>query len=488
MAKLVNVFSVLNQTYEDGLIRFFQAGEGPKPWDVQVPHDTGLTDIVGAEEHDPVVLCYMNGALPRALVSVIVTDFTTGKSIARYYVCVPNLETDPITWTRLGTTGGIELFADEENPVATNPYGLAQVDDNMCIADYDSSKIGRFNIQGFETAVIDGNASYTATDVFDLADIYPPPEGIKIHGVSVISLFDGAAKWVFALFNVVEENEEHMPLTYHPSILARVQVGANGFVPGSAGIVTVGKNATGLTPTFPGTGDIIILVSCMGGFQNSGKTNGPDSVLCKVSAFGSGFSGTAPFPAAPVALKGDENPTTAAGDPELSMLQNYDIRGVLCFDGGLVYVFVGTYGLNYTFWWRVFKTHLTGLLNSDDKTLAEAVAGPDFEEVDSGVASPGNYMEIAAENSMRRIWTVLGSSFRVSEADHYKHHVLFDEGIVYGESVISDPNINSACMLGEMIETYKLGHSLDYRMFKNRHLAKIAAARMAAARAANKEQ
>jgi hypothetical protein len=488
MAKLVNVFSVLNQTYEDGLIRFFQAGEGSKPWDVQVPHDTGLTDIVGAKEHDAVVLCYMNGALPRALVSVIVTNFTTGKSIARYYVCIPNLETDPITWTRLGEEDGIRLF-DDDGPIATNPYGLAQVDGYMCIADYDSSKIGRFNIPGFETAVIDENASYTATDVFDVTDnLYTPPAGAVLHGVSVVSLFDGTDKWIFALFNVVEENEEHMPVTYYPSILARVKVDASGFVQGSAGIVTVGKNATGLTIAFPGTGEIIIIISCMGGYQNNGKTNGPDSVLCKVSAFGSGFSAAAPFPAAPVALKGDENPTTAAEDPELSMLQNYDIRGVLCYDGGLVYVFVGTYGLNYTFWWRVFKTHLTGLLNSDDKTLAEAVAGPDFEEVDSGVASPGNYMEIAAENSTRRIWTVLGSSFRVSEADHYKHHVLFDEGIVYGESVISDPNINSACMLGEMIETYKLGHSLDYRMFKNRHLAKIAAARMAAARAASKEQ
>ncbi|MDR1231816.1 MAG: hypothetical protein LBK61_10500 [Spirochaetaceae bacterium] len=530
LLRLLMVYVITDKDYGNGRIRYFQ-GRGFSPKDVEAPLSTLLWDIIDSADMDIELIPYLKDGLPRILVCIVSPhpNDPQGKSDGRYFVIIPTVGTDAITWSVLGNktkTGYIQMYDEtSESLVLGNPTGLAQYEGYLYLSEYDSAKIYRLDLQGFEDAITGTETTppadeYTVLDSFDAAGIYPnyhpatpldaavaSSVGItlvdRIHGVGLNGLYNGddGATYLYTQINYVQENKDmdFMPVDYYPSLFARVKLNVDGtFDEESAGAVMVGKNAVSAVAGFPGLNQIAFLISCLGGCQNNGFSNGADSMVCKIDAFSSEFAPPddpeedEPS-AAPVAITGAVNTQTQLEDPELDIKQYFDMKNMFILDNGDVYLFTGTYGHNWTFWWRLFKTTLTYVLNCEGVSI-DVIAddNPDFVEIDSGYGTVGSFMEVTGSNIAQRVWTVLGSVLKVSEVADYSKHVTFGPGVLYGEprdeeDEVLDGRFNCGCMITDMIAAHEDGHSFDYRMVKGRHLAKIAAQRMALSKTNNEK-
>lgn len=477
MAKVLLDYTILDNLYQNGKFRFFQGDDGG-PTDVQSPLDTKLTGGIQPTDSDPVLSSYMGGSkldTPRALVCIVTTDFTTGKSTGKYSVCTPTTPGTPVSWVASGGPQGIELVDQDDNPVAGNPYGVAQVGGYLFIVEYDTATVYTINIAKFEAAT---GATYTVDGATDISKLFPNPvAGAVPHGAAIIALTSGsgstAVSYIYALYASANETTPPKPVTYNPSALVRLTVDpTTGALSGGTG-VSVGLNATALVPAPGGTDGTTILVPALGGTQQSGATNGTASNLYRVPAF-------ANFAKASIAFTGDTTTTvTAAG--------NYDIRGVAVSDDGIVYLLTGTYDTNYNTYWKLFQTTVANVLAANGVTISAAVAANPalLIQVDSGVATPGYYWEVLYENASPvangRLWFVEGTPIRISQGSTYSKAVSFTAATLYGDTTVTDANINSADLIGEMIYQFKKGASIDTRLIKGKRSQQVAKAIKAAA-------
>jgi hypothetical protein len=241
--------------------------------------------------------------------------------------------------------------------------------------------------------------------------------------------------------------------------------------------VTVGRNASALVPALDTASGTVVLIPALGGPQQAGTTNGTDSNLIIVPAFGG-------FGRPTIALTGD-----TAGS--VSSAGTYDIRGVAVSEDGATYLLTGTYNSGYNTLWRLYKTTINAILSATAKTPLSAAAflQPVDSTADTINGDPGNYWEVQYENNATpangRLWFVKGSPIRISLGGNYAAFKLIDAGS--GGSLYSPAfNVNSADLIGEMIYQAGKGVSKDTRLIKGS--AQKSAARTAASTATQEEE
>jgi hypothetical protein len=199
MADLLLDYTVMDARYIHGKFRFVQ-GNNSTP-SIDDPRDTLIDDIRAYLDGDPVLFSYMNGGDSRALLCNVSTDFTTGTSLGKYTVCVPNTSGTTVTWTML--VQDIALKDSSNNDVAGNPYGVAQVGNYLYLVDYDTTNIYQLDITAFEGA----SGTYTVP-VAANASSFLPATAAASHGAALISLTDTSEEipvvYLYALFTSVD--------------------------------------------------------------------------------------------------------------------------------------------------------------------------------------------------------------------------------------------------------------------------------------------
>jgi hypothetical protein len=476
MAKLLLNYTILDQDYQNGEFRYFSGNAGTTPGDVDLPQSVSPY-FAAATDSDPELCSYMGSdGNPRVLACVV---STSGTSTGKYFLYKANLSGGAIVWSLLSSPAGIELQDSKGDPLAGNPYGVVQAGNFLYINDYDSRNIYTINIANFESAATGGRTAYAVDNTTPVQG----PAGSP-HGVSLVVLTDNNANPVLTYLYDLHAFETSY--VYDFSRVTRFTVDTATGVLSADAFVSVGKNAMALVPAADKSG-FNILVPCVGGSQRAGLTNGEDSTLHRVNAFGSTISST-------LVLKGDGGTPTPTS-PAVTPAGNYDIKSVAVSASGDVWLLTVSNDANYKSWWRLFKTTMATLLAfTGSKTLAGAISDGDLTPLDSGFGSPGYYWELLFENSAGgsgRLWFVMGTPIRVSAGNDYNNQVFFDEGVLYAPvsgNLLYGTNINSADLIGEMIYQYGLGHSTDTRLIKGKAAAPAAKAALASAAAPAEEE
>jgi hypothetical protein len=469
---------MLDQDYQNGEFRFF-TGDVGGPVNVALPQDVS-TNFIGSTDSDPEVYSYMSGAVPRALACIVTTNFTTGTSTGKYFVYEGNLST--LTWTRVSSTSGIQLQDTSGStpvPVAGNPYGVAQAGDFLYINDYDTQNIYTINIPDFETAVVGTSATTYPVDDITRNVVTVPPTASQGPAAALIALTNsaGPTTYLYSLYNFVTPSSPSQPTGYVAGQVNRFTVDTSTGALTANGSVTVGENAQALVPVPDGSGGFNILVPAIGGIQQAGFTNGSNSNLYRINAFGTMV--------AMLVLTGDGNPPTNPPSPAVTVPGNYDIKSVAASASGDVWLLLVTNDTNYKSWWKLYKTTMATLLAYTAAKTLTAAAG-DLTLLDAGVGSPGYYWEVLFENSSSdpgRLWFTVGTPIRVSAGDNYDNTILFDAGVLYtpiSGNTLYSLNLNSADLVGEMIYQYQQGNSIDTRLVKGKSASSTAAGAAAA--------
>jgi hypothetical protein len=459
MAKLLFNFTVLDKAYTHGKLQFITGDDGAPADNVADPVDTGIDDFEPYTDTDPEVFSYMGGtgnATPRGLVCNVSTSFATtpATSTGKYTVCTPTASGSTFTWAITGPQD-IQLVdgATPANPVAGNPYGVAQMGNFLYIIEFDSAKIYTLNIENFEAAT---GATYAVDAITDASSNFTITPNYYAHGASILALTDSADSqvYLYCLFTLATADSSG----YDNSVVVRYSVDSSTGALSGAIATTVGKNATALVPA-PDGSDIAILIPAIGGEQNGGTTNGPASILNIITdVFDTPMSATNAF-------TGD-----AAGD--VTPTGNYDIHSVAVSEDGLyAFLLTVTYSSNYLTNWRLFQTTVANILNGGGQALSDAVAAGLLVDVDS-TANPGDgdagyYWDLQYENAdtIGRLWFVKGSPIRISMGNGYSVYKLIDAGSG-GPLYSPEFNVNSADLIGEMIYQASQGVSKDTRLVK----------------------
>jgi hypothetical protein len=460
--------------YTHGKFRFIQ-GDNSVPT-IGDPADTGLDAIRAYLDPDPVLFSYMNEDSPRALLCNVSTDFTVTPPVStgKYTVCVPTLNTagTSYTWSFVmsGTTTkakDVTLVDENGNPVAGNPYGIAQVGDTLYIVEYDSAKIYSVAIADLEAA--DEGGTREVTLAADTPEHIPEDNN---HGTALIALTGGdeGDTYLFALYtNIIGSS-------YLASVVARYLVDPDDGSLGDPEIVTVGVNATGLVPVVTDSATYI-LVPAIGGSQKQNNTNGLTSNLVVIDAFNDFSSSTN---TGTIAFTGDE-----AAPPTAST--NYDIHGVASSpDGTNVYVLTLSYDASYLSCWRLYQTDIESIVANSEVTPKLSLSNATgLTDVAHDTGAPGYFWEVLYDNTAAggRLWFLKGTPIQISTGDYAT--VL--KTITYSGNLYDSAfNVNSADLIGETIYQAAQNASINTRLGTTRALAKTAQA--AAASAAEEEE
>jgi hypothetical protein len=474
-------YTVLDGGYQNGSLQVIigdDAGTNGNFGSIQNPANTGVP--IEITMFDPVVFSYVYGGSARVLMGKITTSAGTLPSATSYtLLALPG--TVGVPWpTALATN--ISLVDENNNPVATNPHGVAQVGDWLYIVNYDSQKITRLGTNELN-GLSAGSTHPVAKQPFDLAEEAELPDNCR--GQAVIALKDGAGNnYLFALY--IRNNPA--ATQYNPSILVKMAVNADGSLRYVAQ-AEVGMNATEIIPVDGGDGGVTLLVPAMGGPQQGGTTNGANSNITAVPAFASTFT-------ARVLLKGDDPAPTPP---------TFDLREIAApmpgsgIDG--VFIMTGTYDTSYNQNWTLYWTSITKLLGFNNTPISTAAGGTDpaLITVDGSLGSPGYYWSILWENgdanNKPRLWFLRGSPILATLATDYNSptssqpdtnkYKFFAQGT--GPGQIGGQNVNSADLIAETLRQAAAGVSLK-RSLRGRIDPHVRAAIQKAAAATAEEE
>jgi hypothetical protein len=468
---------VLDARYTHGKFRFVSGDNGAAPPTINDPADTGLQDIDPLTDEDPELFSYLNGSNPRAMLVNITTDFSTkpATSKGKYTACVPSASGTTFVWDYLKDPNDNPLAKDialkyGSGDVAGNPYGIVNPGNwnYLYIVGYDEAKIYQIDRSAFEGTAESGALAVRLA--IDVSSYLPNTPGLYHHGAALITLNAGSVRYIYALFTSATIDSAGYPDEYKESTVLRYRVNSDGSVLSTPAVVRVGKNATALIPVSSG-GTVSILVPAIGGKQNYGSTNGTNSNLTQINAFGASLT-------ASTRITGD-----TPSDPPLSANDNYDIRGVAVSTGGdNAYLLTVTYDANYLACWKLYTMNLAGILTHEgDKNISALITAGLLAPVnDSGFGVSGNYWEILYDNTVSggRLWFLKGTPIRVSAGGNYASQLKLVDKPYDGSTV---GNVNSADLIGEMLYQAAQGAALNTRLGTTRHLAKAVRAAKAAA-------
>jgi hypothetical protein len=376
-------FTVLNKEYGNPAFRFVRALQDadsatPTVGTIDNPRSTGVP--MRSTVVDPKIFSFIYNGEARFLMAKTVTPVSghDGDDTTWSMIAAP---TPPYgCWSVLAKDITLQYPSRNGAPVATNPHGIAQTRGLLRIIDAAST-----NIYTVGTDDLNGLTDYsrhTLTEKpFDVAaavggDLPPDAKG---QAIISIKYRDGTTKqrYLFALFIVSTVNSQD-DIEYTDSILVRLKVSKEGAITYDAHTF-VGPNAVEIIPITNTTGETYLLIPAMGGLQQGGATNGGDSNVCRISAFGDW----------------DEDPVVIAlrGDNNIKG----DFRAIAAPDraygGGAVYILIGYFNsLNYNgFEYKLYKSTVDKMIAVTNQTITQATTGSNavLEEVDSnGTIAP----------------------------------------------------------------------------------------------------
>jgi hypothetical protein len=457
-------YSVLDNLYQNGLVRFAgglqDAVSGtPTVGTVDNPADTGVP--LAATDADPKLFSFAFNGGARMLLAKVATPVPGEASTDTWTVAnVPSPAAND--WNPLVATDIVLQYpVVNPAPVATNPYGVAQVGDWLYIIDYDSQKIIPLGVDELDNLPSGATAHVLDNAPFDLG-----PNGVNqlptnAMGQAIIALSNGTANYLFALYTVSDD-----PYTKQDEgILVRLTVGSNGALTYNAQVV-VGINPQGIVPVTPvtpitaskrspGSDETALLIPAVGGIQKAGATNGASSTISHVYAFDAIWPATAD-----VLVTGNAKP---GANPA------YDFHAIAAAsradDNGIVYMLTIDYAANYAGTdWALYSTTVSSLLSKSNTPIASA----GFTLVASGTAPAGYFWDILFENGTAatndRLWFFQGTPLRVSPALAYATNVLFPVGTGTGQ--IGGQNVDWADLTIETLRQAAAGVSLK-RSFRS---------------------
>jgi hypothetical protein len=463
--QLLLSYTVLDDpTYRNGALRFIRgdaAADIAEVASLDSPKDSGVPILPTSE--DPAVFSFVYNGEVRYLLAKRVapppeSDTPTPTSTSYSLLSPP---TPPYgSWGVLSKDSILQHPLLNPATVATNPHGVAQVmlpppvpteaDQNLLyIVDNASQKIYILDANGLN-GLSDGAGYVLPREPFDLTATLNDPNA---KGQAIIALKDGnGSNFLYALYL----SSDKYGRNYAPSQLVKLSVGSDG----SLTYVTkteVGINAQEIIPVAgtPGGGyaDTVLLIPAIGGRQKNDGTNGLDSNISAVPAFGAAFAAT-------TLLTGDvaDTPPTA-----------YDIRAVAVSasadDNSILYILTGSYDEDYHQNWTLYKTSVSVLLGAGGAALTDTF-GPKEFQADGAEGDPsGYYWDILYENGTNplwsgdRLWLLRGSPIQATPAGIYGTPIItFPRG--RGDGDIGGFNVNSADLAAETLRQYGAGVSL----------------------------
>jgi hypothetical protein len=451
MAKTIRLsYTVGDKLYEQQKLAYI-AAENPSgvlyPNQIDNPADSGIPLDPDAET-DPVIYSYLtNGAL-RLLLGDVRTD-PLGSNSTCFYGAVAPLS----SWGTLSS--GVVLKDDQGVVLATNPYGIAQIDETIYIVDFDSTKIAILPSNALNTTPAT-DPPYIEVDVIDVSSVISPAKNSTLHGVAIIALENGGDDYLFALY----VDSESIGENYHPSRLVRIKLCDNDEHVIDA--ISVGMNAVSIIPvTSGGTNPVTeLLIPVIGGKQQAGVTNGNASNITAVQAFAT-WDDPDDAPGR-ILLQGDI--------PDPLLPSTWDIRAIGAAANAAnddeIYILTGCFDSLYAkFYWILYKTTVNTLLGAGGESLSDALASNYIRLVDSGY-NEGFYWDILVESggAVNRLWFLKGSPIFVtpSPLPSPAPGLYFDKNLVYpGGSMTGEPiNVNSVDLTAETLNQAKLGVSL----------------------------
>jgi hypothetical protein len=499
--ELLVSFTVLNKKYGNPCLRFIRGlqdansgGATPTAGTIDNPRSTGIPML--STVVDPKIKSFIYNGEARFLEANVVTPVSghDGENTTFSLIAAP---TPPYgCWSALARDIILQYPARNAAPVATNPQGVAQTRGLLRIIDWDTQKL--YTVGTDELNGLSNGSRFTLTEKpFDVAaaiEAYiagggtgvPLPPNAK--GQAIISIKDAnKQRYLFLLYNISEVNAED-DIEYYPAMLIRLKVDADGVITYDAQTY-VGLNAVEIIPVTNSDGVTYLLIPAIGGLQQGGATNGGNSDIRYVPAFGTwGSTATA-------LLKGDDPPY----DPENP---TYDIRAIAASDRangeGVVYILTGIFNSNnYNgFNWKLYKTTVDKIIDAEEESLSDAESDEIITVAEKGqTLSPdledpyGIYFwdilyessDEAASDAKDRLYFFKGSAIQITPAAAYPDpanppaepsvanedagavqtdpgRILFDLGVRDGR--IGGYNIDSADLSAETLRQYRTGVSL----------------------------
>ncbi|MDR3147352.1 MAG: hypothetical protein LBU00_03120 [Treponema sp.] len=462
--KLLLTYSVLNKGYKNGQVRFLRGQQDadsatPSAGTVENPRDTGIPMLPTVA--DPKIFSFAYRGDVRFLLCKVNTPVPGTPSVEGLWSLLLAPTPPYGVWGPLARD--IVLKDSSGNAVLANPYGVAQNGDTLYIAEYDSQKVYALGVNELN-GLADG-ASYTLTKpVLDLGPGTTANLPANAKAQAIITLTDANKKvWVFVLYIVANASGS----THQNGVLVRLSANSSGnlsYDTTANNKVNVGRNPQEIIPVTETNGNITLLIPAIGGMQQTGSSNGTNSNITFVPAFGAwsyGLSNTAP-----VLLTGD--PMPSSGEPTV-----YDIRAIAApsraDSNGVVYILTGTMGEYYTMNWALYKTTV-GTLLSIQGTPTLSTSG--LTAVDSDTGSMTIFLDILYENgetsAQDRLWFFRTTPLLVCPAAAYpaspsptpptQAYRFFD----YGESEgnIGGYNVDWADLSIETVRQIAAGTSL----------------------------
>lgn len=444
-------YSVLDGAYANGLVRFAgglrdAAAGTPSAGTVDNPSDTGVP--LASTDPDPKLFSFAYKGGAWMLLAKVVTP-VSGAAAYTTWTLIDVPTTSAGTWTVLAEDIILQYPAKNPATVATNPYGVAQAGDWLYIVDYDSQKIYTLGVT--ELAGLPKGS----THVLNKAPLDLGPYGVNqlpvnAKGQGIIALANGGETYLFALY--IDLNST----TYVHSAgrLVRLKVDAASGAPAYDTQTEVGLNPQEIVPVFPANGDPTLLIPAIGGEQQAGTTNGTDSVISNVPAFGT-------WPAtADVHVTGNARPIANA----------YDFHAIAAPDrqgDSTIYILTIDYVADYAgSTWALYSTTVSNLLSLP---LNTPIANAGFTLVDSGTAPSGYFWAIFYENGDSadndRLWFFQGSPILINPALAYTplpqtspENIYFAAGT--GAGTIGGQNVDWADLTSETLRQAAAGISL----------------------------
>jgi hypothetical protein len=483
---LILGYAVLDEGYEEGKIMAVSGKDNTDSWDgddINDPADTGY-QLDQVHDQDPLLNPLVSGNNLQVLLAKITSDPPQQPSNPTTYTVLQPSNMKMTDWS-VPVVENITLTYGG-SAVATNPHGLAQVNNIAYIGDYDSHNI--FLLKAGELDPLTSGSSHP----LDLAPCNldtlttEPFLPFLAKGQSVIALQSkgsgntGPVDYVFALFIVYNAEETEWDF----SVLVRLIVNpADGSLSYDTH-TTVGKNAQEMWPIFNGDtdADVLLLVPAIGGEQNAETTNLTDSNICAVPAFGTWPTPTQQIPmAATVLFTGDPAPDPTKPPPVPKLAKDIRVAAASTRASTDALVFIMAAGFTDDYCgadFRIYRTTAGDLFNlytnSDPSDLPaiSSLVGDELEVVREGQvyssAEPGvpygdYYLGLLYENADdpagERVLQFLGSALTIDSAANFGGRSL-TFGLGQGPGHIGGKNVNSAVQLAETVRQYENGLSL----------------------------
>jgi hypothetical protein len=453
--ELLMAYSVLDKWYETGLIKQIQglpAGASSEVSSIENPDETYVP--LGPTEGDPKLFTYAYGQDPAILIAKVTTPGPgTQPSTGKYTLAAPDAGGGK-AWKILAKDVVLQS-TDSSGAVtelATNPYGVAQVENKLYIVEYDTPRITILGVNELNGLPPGGHEmSYPYYNMGPGSDANLPANA---KGQAIIAVEYDGAPYLFALYTCPNSS---VTSGYDNSILVKLSFDNYGMLDHKQTLSTLAFNAQeliyienfdGATTAVPG-----ILIPAIGGSQNYGSTNLDQSKLQVVRPFaGSGSSMTLA-----TLLTGDATPVTPA---------TYDIKAVAAppdiFGLSPIFILTGIMqdNVNYYQNWQLYSTTIVNLRGLNNTPLSAAGLSP----IDSGIGSPGYYWDIYYENGTGsasagdRLWFLKGSPIVIGPAAGFTAQKTFEAGYAAGE--IGGINVDSAALVSETMKQAAKGLSL----------------------------